>query len=182
VRVAQGETDAAEELYLRVRAITPPPDFPLLVALGDLAASNGDTGAADAYYAEALTLADTEDITGPLYAREFSRFYADHDVEPKRALALARGDITHRNDVYAYDTLAWALYRNERYGAAANAAERALATGILDPTVLYHAGMIAAAQGEDAKAAELLGQALERNPHFDILQVPVARRTLEIAD
>jgi tetratricopeptide (TPR) repeat protein len=182
VRVAQGRADDAEALYLQVRAITPPPDFPLLVALGDLAASNGDAGAADAYYAEALTAADGVDISEPLYAREFSRFYADHDVKPKRALALAQADLTERNDVYAYDTLAWALYRNERYGAAAVAAEQALATGILDPTVRYHAGMIAAARGDDEKAAELLGQALERNPHFDVLQAPIARETLEIVD
>ncbi|MGH9024659.1 MAG: tetratricopeptide repeat protein [Acidimicrobiia bacterium] len=178
VRIAQGRPEDAEALYLQVRAITPPPDFPLLVSLGDLATSAGDTDAASDYYAEALTAADGVDVTGPLYAREFSRYYSDHDLEPERALALAQADLAHRRDVYAYDTLAWALYRNQRYAAAESAAEQALATGIKDPSVLYHAGMIAAARGDKDNAAELLGQALELNPDFDVLQAPVARATL----
>jgi hypothetical protein len=44
--------------------------------------------------------------------------------------------------VYTLDCLAWALHRNHDDAAAAVHIERALAVGVKDPQLLYHAGII----------------------------------------
>ena len=54
----------------------------------------------------------------------------------------------------------------------------ALALGSHDPLLAYHAGMIAHALGDDARARALLDQALATNPGFDPLQAARARQTL----
>jgi Tfp pilus assembly protein PilF len=56
--------------------------------------------------------------------------------------------------------------------------EQALALGTRDALLYYHAGMIAAHQGQRARARQLLGDALAINPGFDPLQAAVARQTL----
>ncbi len=56
--------------------------------------------------------------------------------------------------------------------------ERALAFGTRDVKLLYHAGMIAAAQSRTNRARTLLDESLRLGPSFDPLQVARARRTL----
>ena len=50
--------------------------------------------------------------------------------------------------------------------------------GSRDPEFLYHAGMIARAGGEDARAARLLARLLEQSPRFSALYAPRAREAL----
>jgi hypothetical protein len=47
-----------------------------------------------------------------------------------------------------------------------------------DARLLYHAGMIYKASGEDRKASEYLREALKINPNFDLLQSQTARQSL----
>jgi hypothetical protein len=47
-----------------------------------------------------------------------------------------------------------------------------------DARMLYHAGMIAAATGDRARARTLLGQSLAVNPHFDAIDAPRAAEAL----
>jgi hypothetical protein len=47
-----------------------------------------------------------------------------------------------------------------------------------DPRLLYHAGLIAAANGDKQKGAEYLKKALDINPNFDILQAEIAKKKL----
>ena len=55
----------------------------------------------------------------------------------------------------------------------------ALRLGTRDPRFLYHAGMIARALGERARATALLCDALALNPSFDVVQGAVARAALD---
>ena len=47
-----------------------------------------------------------------LYNRELAYFYADHDIKLKEGLELAQRELDYRRDIYAYDVLAWNLYKN----------------------------------------------------------------------
>ena len=55
----------------------------------------------------------------------------------------------------------------------------ALALGTHDALLQYHAGMIANALGDTARARQLLQAALNLNPGFDPLQAARARATLD---
>lgn len=112
----------------------------------------------------------------PAERRHLAQFFARHD--PALALLLAQEDLATRHDVAAYDTLAWALYQNGRIVEALDASRRARAEGTRSAYLLYHAGMIEAAAGNHADARMLLSEALAINPHFDVIDAPVAAETL----
>ncbi len=113
-----------------------------------------------------------------VHDRTLSLYLADHDLDPARALSLAEAEIRVRRDVYGYDALAWALLANGRAEDAETAIERALSLGTRDSRMLYHAGTIAAALGEDDRARRFLGEALALDSSFDPLAVARARTTL----
>jgi tetratricopeptide (TPR) repeat protein len=98
------------------------------------------------------------------------------------ARRLARLEADTRDDVYTDDALAWALYRNGRFRAAARAAHRALRLGTPDALLLYHAGLIAASLDRPDRAARDLRRALALNPWFDLRQAPRARAALAALD
>ena len=56
---------------------------------------------------------------------------------------------------------------------------RALRLRTPDPRLLYHAGMIARAGGDQARKRELLARALALSPAFDPVHAPLARKALE---
>jgi tetratricopeptide (TPR) repeat protein len=114
-----------------------------------------------------------------LYNRELAYFYADHDIKPEEALALARRELDYRQDIYAYDVVAWSLYRNGKLADARDAIEQALKLGTKDAKLLFHAGMIYQALGEKEKAKEFLARALAMNPQFHILLAKKAAETLK---
>ena len=91
---------------------------------------------------------------------------------------MARADLAVRGDVYAHDTLAWALLAAGEVEEAEAEMRRALAVGTQDALLGFHAGMIAAAAGRTADAIALLEAALERNPGFDLVGADRARTTL----
>ncbi len=83
-----------------------------------------------------------------------------------------------RTDVYAWDLLAWALYKNGRPAEAAAAMAQALALGTRDSRLYFHAGMIHRGLGDDAKARAYLERALALNPRFHVLHARAAARAL----
>jgi tetratricopeptide (TPR) repeat protein len=99
--------------------------------------------------------------------RTLALFLASQPRDPERALRLARAEYTARQDLYASDALALALHRAGRHAEADRHATRALAHGTPDARLLYHAGLIKRAIGQDEKARELIAEALRRNPRFD---------------
>ena len=172
VHAARGLYDEAMMDWEKAVAIGPDPH--MLAALGDLYLKTGKEAKAEALFdrLEQVTAGKAE------YLRERSLFQADHDRKLPEALALAEEDLAQRKDVYGYDALAWALYKNDRPEEAAQAIKEAMKLGTKDAKLLYHAGMIHRRLGDKDKAREELGRALALNPYFSILQAEKARQTL----
>ena len=93
-------------------------------------------------------------------------------------LAKAREEVRTRRDIYAWDLLAWALYRLGKIDEAGDASARALALHTRDASLYFHAGMIAAAAGDTALARRRMQEALEINPRWHPTQPAEARAVL----
>ena len=93
-------------------------------------------------------------------------------------MTLGRTAWRRAPSVSSADAYSWALYRAGRIEAASRLSGEAMRLGSRDPEFLYHAGMIARAGGEDARAATLLGRLLEQSPRFSALYAPRARQAL----
>jgi tetratricopeptide (TPR) repeat protein len=178
VRAAQGRTDEAVELYEQAVGILPAP--PLVVQYGDLLKRLGREADAAEVYAELDASIDEEAASsaGKAHRREASRIYSARGVRSEQALEFARYDAETRQDVYAHDTLAWALYRNGKFDEAQQAIAQALEPGTQDPLLFFHAGMIAFQRKDFARAEELLAQALKIDPAFAPLEAVEAEATL----
>ena len=124
------------------RAIALVPDPATLGFLGDAYAARGDSAGAEQYYRAMETVV----LRQPgAFHRAWSLFLLDHDRRVGEVLARAQDEIEQRKDVYGYDLLAWALYKNGRPAEARAAMQQALRLGTLDPQLLHHAGVIEAA-------------------------------------
>jgi tetratricopeptide (TPR) repeat protein len=176
VRNAQGRRAEAIELLETATARLPQPD--LVAALGDLYALDGQPARAEAQYRLVAGIGRISAANGSVYDRQLSLFAADHDRGITRAVRRARGELAVRGDIYGHDALAWTLYKAGRLDDAAIQADAALALGTPDPRIAYHAGMIAAAQGEDARALPLLQLAVRGIAMLPPLQQPQARAAL----
>ena len=117
-----------------------------------------------------------------VYDRTLSLYLSSAGEDPARALRLAEAELVARKDIYGYDALAWALLANGRADEARAQMAEALALGTRDAKLLYHAGMIEAALGNDAAARRYLEDALAIDPSFDPLAVRTARTTLAELD
>src|SRR5262249_23692072 len=156
---ALGRVDDAIKGYRAAIAVAPQPDA--LTALGDLLAMRGDARGAQQQYDTVLAIAQLQGSSGLIFNRQLVLFDVNHDRDLATALRLADTELAERKDIYGYDTEAWALLANGRASDADTAMTKALALGTRDATLLYHAGEIARAVGDTARARDLLGQALE---------------------
>ncbi|MBV8171014.1 MAG: tetratricopeptide repeat protein [Candidatus Eremiobacteraeota bacterium] len=110
--------------------------------------------------------------------RLIAAYYSDHAVRLDHAVDVARRDLRNRDDVYAEDTLAWALAMDGHWSDALPHAERAAALGTQDARLLFHVGMIALHNGRTAEARARLSAALAVNPHFHPFYAEDARAAL----
>ena len=179
-REAQGRRPEAIALLEAAVARLPMPDT--VAMLGDLYALDRDMLRAEREYALVDRIGEVARVTGSVYDRQLTLFAADHDRNVAEAVARARDELKVRPDVYGYDALAWALFKQGQLDEAAAAARHALALGTPDPRIEYHAGMIAAAQGRIAEAHALLEEAVAGATMLPPLQVPVARAALASLD
>jgi tetratricopeptide (TPR) repeat protein len=177
VRAAQRRYPEAVDLYRKAITIVPLPDY--AAALGDVYTALGRPEDAQKPYDLVEYIGDLNTLNKVLYNRELAYFYADHDRKLPEALDLARRELEVRQDIYAYDVLAWALYKNDRPQEALVAMAEALKLGTKDARLFFHAGMIQHRLGEHEKAREYLRRALATNPSFHILHAEVAERTLK---
>jgi tetratricopeptide (TPR) repeat protein len=177
VREAQARYSEAIELYQRAIAVVPYPIY--VAALGDVYAKVGRPEEAKKQYDLVEFIGELNAINKVLYNRELALFYADHDVKLKEALALAQKELEVRRDVYTWDTLAWALYKNGQPHEAADAMTKVLKPGTRDAMLLFHAGMIWDRLGRNDEAKEYLSRALATNARFHIFYAEAAERRIE---
>ncbi|HEX8024705.1 MAG TPA: tetratricopeptide repeat protein [Candidatus Limnocylindrales bacterium] len=175
-QAALGQTDAAIASYQQAIAIAPQPDA--LTALGDLYAIRGDTKLADQQYATVEAIAHLATLNEQVYNRQLVLFSVNHDRDLAEALVLANQELAVRKDVYGYDADAWALLANGRAGDADAVMRQALAFGTKDALLDYHAGVIAAAVGDAARARSLLDAALAIPGGLDPLSLGRANAAL----
>ena len=176
VRAAQKRYEEAIDFYRRAIAIIPLPDS--AGALGDVYMKVGRPEEAKKQYDLVEYIGYLNTLNKVLYNRELAYFYADHDMKLSESLELAKKELEVRKDIYAYDILAWTLFKNERFQEARAAMAEALKLGTRDARLFYHAGMIYHHLGEAQQAQQYLQLALSTNPHFHIFHADVAQRTL----
>jgi tetratricopeptide (TPR) repeat protein len=172
LRANNGRYEEAIVLYQKAIAVVPMPIF--VAELGDLYARTGNQAEAQKQYALVEYIGLLGKINQVLHNRDLALFYADHDTRLPEALELAQKEFEVRQDIYTWDALAWALYKNGRLAEAASATDKAMRMGTKDPILLYHAGMIAERLGQREKALSELKQALAINPRFHLVYAKAA--------
>ena len=177
LRAAQKNFDEAIVFYQKAIAILPMPEH--AAALGEVFERVGKPEQARQQYDFVEYIGKLNGLNQALYNRELAYFYADHNIKAKEGLELAQRELDYRRDIYAYDVLAWNLYRNGKHDEASRAMEKALRLGTQDAKLYYHAGMIYHGIGELAKAKEFFKRALTANPHFHILFADHAAKTVK---
>jgi len=157
------------------------PDLSFVAALGDLYALVGRGQAAAAQYELVEKIAQLGTLNGLLFNRQLALFYADHDRKAEEAYNFATKEYAIRRDIYGADTVAWTALKAGKIAEAQAAIKEALRLETRDARLFYHAGMIADAAGDWARAREYLTRALTLSPEFDPLQATLARKTLQQA-
>lgn len=179
-RVAYAQTDLTEAIALLETAAAAVPRPDVLAFLGDLYSATGDSAKAGDEYATVDFIASmAAQSAGAVYDREYALYLADHGTNVGRALELAQAEAAVRRDVYAYDTLAWALHANGREAEALEASRQALSTGTVDAKLLIHAGLIEIANGLTDQGLGHLRAGLDLHPAFSPLVVEAAREALQ---
>jgi tetratricopeptide (TPR) repeat protein len=175
VESARGSLDQAIELLTEATAAVPFPE--LLIALGESQEAAGRSDDAGATYRLVREIEGLFRANGVNTDLDMALFEADHG-DPAAALELAQSAYRATPNVKAADALAWALYRAADLDQAREHAEDALRLGSLDPSFRYHAGVIAAAQGDHERARIWLTESLARNASWSPLHAPRAAAAL----
>jgi tetratricopeptide (TPR) repeat protein len=176
LRANNGRYAEAIVLYQKAIAVVPMPIF--VAELGDIYAKSGNQAEAKKQYALVEYIGLLGHINQVLHNRDLALFYADHDVKLAESLDLAQRELEVRHDVYTWDALAWALYKNGKLVDAAKASEKATQFGTRDPLLLFHAGMIAERLGQPEQARNELREAIKINPRFHLLYANEAQQKL----
>ena len=111
--------------------------------------------------------------------KRLALMWADQDMKLEEALEIATGEYAERKDIYTADVLAWCLYKTGNLTDAKTAVIAAMRLKTKDARILYHAGMIEKAAGNNAEAKRMLELALKINPEFDLLQSSLVKYALK---
>lgn len=163
VRVAQGELD--EAVMLLAEAAERQPTVETLILQGDTLAAAGDEAGAARAYEQVQEIIAMEKANGVDVDGDIALFAAERDPGPD-AVAAARRTSRKSPNIFNNDGLAWNLYRVGKVEQAREAVSRALRTGTRDPSIRFHAAVIADAAGDREEAVEHLRSVLETNPRF----------------
>lgn len=175
IAAAREDYPGAERYFQRI--LENAPNHEALAALGDLCAVQGRAAEAEKYYGEVEAL-DVQQFARAGHSHlAMAKFYADHDRKPIEALRMAEERKLTRN-VNEADTLAWVYFKNGDQARAIEAIKVALSRKTPNAEIHFHAGMIAAKFGDRVSAQNHFEQALTLNPHFSILQAPLAAAEL----
>ncbi len=168
---------ADAEMYYR-KAIEQVPMPESLIGLGELYQRLGRTKDAETQFGLVRAIQQIYRSNGVQMDGEMALFNADHGFDVGEALITARREWQKRSSIKAADTYAWALYRSGQYKEAGHIMIEALRLGTQDPSLFYHAGMIAYALNEPEKAANYLSKALRLNPGFSPVHAQEAQMVL----
>lgn len=177
VRVAQGRLDDSIEFYKASVALVPFPQY--IADLGDVYLKTGHSVEAQQQYDLVEYIGYLGKLNQVLNNRELALFYADRGIKLAQAVQLARNELAVRHDIYTWDTLAWALYKSHQFAEAKQAMDKAQRLHTKDPILLFHAGMIEHALGNDVASQDDLRRALAGNPHFHVFYAQLAADTLD---
>ncbi len=176
VRAAQGDAPDAIELFERASARIPVPEF--IIGLGETLEAAGRADEAADQYALVGAIGQLLEANGVRQDLEIAAFLAEHGDDPDAAVTRARSAFAVRPTVFGADTLAWALHAAGMDAEAAQYADQAVRLETGSSLLLYHAGVIAAANGETDLARDRLERALALNPDFSPLHAPRAEAAL----
>jgi tetratricopeptide (TPR) repeat protein len=171
----RGDLDGAIATLRAQLGDAPSPDA--LTQLGELEEAAGMTAIAERRYALASKLEAEGLRDGAGYDAGVTLNEAEHG-DPKTALRYGRRAWRSAPSVSSADAYSWALHRAGRVEAASRLSAEAMRLGTRDPEFRFHAGMIAAAAGDSARANRLLSALLEQTPRFNALYAPKAEATL----
>jgi tetratricopeptide (TPR) repeat protein len=168
VRAAQGRKDEAVAILKKRVELAPHPEnhFDLAAAMHKA----GKTVEAAQVFAEFEKKALKESEGWDNANRELIAYYCDFAEKPSAALKIAEREFARRRDVLTLDAYAWALHRNGRHQDALKHVKAALEVGIKDPKILFHAGVVARAAGNQSLAQEYLRKSLQTNPRSEFAQ------------
>ena len=172
--VARGQLE--EALTIMESAARDLPSLEYMITLGDLYEAAGRDDDAVAQYRKVAVKLREYRGAGVLPDADFIVFYADHGLRPSAALGEAVAIYRDRPTAKTADALAWMLHSVGRNVQAWSYARHAIASSARDSGMLFHAGMIAAARGQDERASSLMREALRLDPTFSLIHVPMARR------
>ena len=100
------------------------------------------------------------------FLHHLAGYYADVARDGASAVTWARRDVELRPHYSTDDALAWSLYVAGDIQEAARVSDRALASGIVDGHLYYHAATIKAAAGDADGAARWLEALSQLNPRY----------------
>ena len=162
---ARGRFDEAIARYQRAIARAPRPD--LFQQLADLYTFIGRIDDAKPWHQRALEGYLASVGKGEVhFLHHLAGFYSDVSRDGPCAVKWARQDAELRPHYATEDALAWALYANGEMAEAVRVSDRALATGIVDGHLYYHASIIKAAAGDAAGAEKWRAALNELNPKY----------------
>lgn len=175
VNLADGRNADAIAAAQHAARLQPNPD--VLGMLADAQAASSDAVAAAATRDEIFAvqrIASAQRVNDRLTAL----YEADHGLRLTDAYAIAQRELRTRDDVYTEDTLAWTAARAGHWDAARAASRKALRYGTESAPMQYHAGVIAAHDGDGAEARRRFERALALDPRFAPAQADDARARL----
>ena len=161
VRLQQKHYDEAIDLLQQRYQVAPHAEN--LYDLAEALEIAGRASEAKKAFAEFEAKSLLESVRGDNSNRELIFYYADHAGQPAKALDVSLQEYGRRHDVYTLDAYAWALHSNGQDAAARKQIETALAVGIRDARIFYHAGEIALKLGDHATAERYLKDSAELN-------------------
>ncbi len=172
-----GDYPAAISTYENAAARAP--QHHALAALHDLYLASGRTADATRMF-DAVEALHRDLLAKKIQGGEgqLARFYADAGQKIDAAIGLAETEYAHHQTAIAADTLAWAYHRAGRHQDAAKLLPALLRIRVSDPAILYHAGLIAEANGQRADAQRHLYAALSRASRFNPVHAPLAEAAL----
>lgn len=175
VRAAQGDLAGAEKYLSDVQLRVPNPDAILLLAqvyklLGNDLKANEQVKLFEAIEEKLSVIGDQKAL---------ALFRADNDLKLPEALAIAEQEYILRKDIYTADVYAWCLFKNGRVEEAKKVIDEALRLKTRDARIMYHAGMIDKALGNNKSSRDHLTAAIKLNPAFDLIQASKARMALD---